>query len=198
MAASPTITLIPLRQKSAFDMATSSFPTEQYLSESFVESAGAVLFRLSTKQICILHLIKKDEYVLAKGRRNCNETRQAAAVREVTEETGLPCRILPLNMATRAPPAIERERLGDVVRQEKNICEPFNLQIRRLKGGDVKLIWWYVATVDEEKAADQSVGEDRYKIEFLDYEDALKKVTFQNDREMIERAINLVKQTYTY
>ncbi|KAI4241197.1 MAG: hypothetical protein L6R42_011347, partial [Xanthoria sp. 1 TBL-2021] len=66
-------------------MATSHFATEQYTSEAFVESVGAVLFRMSTQEICVLHLLKKNEYILAKGRRNCGETRQDAAARELTE-----------------------------------------------------------------------------------------------------------------
>ena len=65
-------------------MAVSRFESEQYTSEAFVESVGAVLFRLSTQEICVLHLLDRDEYVLAKGRRNCGESRQDAAIREVS------------------------------------------------------------------------------------------------------------------
>lgn len=64
-------------------MAISRFESEQYASEAFVESVGAVLFRMSTHEICVLHLLDRDEYILAKGRRNCGETRKDAAVREV-------------------------------------------------------------------------------------------------------------------
>ena len=66
-------------------MAKSRFESEQYMSDAFVESVAAVLFRLSSREVCVLHYLKRDEYVLAKGRRNCGETRQAAAVREVTD-----------------------------------------------------------------------------------------------------------------
>jgi len=118
-------------------MATSQFESEQYTSEAFVESVGAVLFRLSTREICILHLLKRDEYVLGKGRRNCGESRQQAAVREVAEETGYSCRLLHLNMLTRAPPAMETEQLGDEARFYPGICEPVTLQLRRLGENDV-------------------------------------------------------------
>ena len=105
-------------------MASSRFESEQYTSEAFVESAGAVLFRLSSREVCVLHLLKRNEYVLAKGRRNCGESRQAAALREITEETGFACRLLPLNMSTRAPPAVETEQLDDKARFYRGICEP--------------------------------------------------------------------------
>lgn len=102
-------------------MAESRFTSEQYTSEAFVESVGGVLFCLSS-QVCVLHLLKRDEYVLAKGRRNCGEARQVTAVREVTEETGFQCRLLPLNMHTRAPPAVETEQLDGQARFYPGIC----------------------------------------------------------------------------
>ena len=82
----------------------------------FLESAGAIIFHLSTGKICVLHHLNKNEYILAKGRRNCGETRHQAALREFTEETGFSCHLLPLNMLTRAPPQIETEQLDDSAR----------------------------------------------------------------------------------
>ncbi|KAL8667897.1 MAG: hypothetical protein Q9202_000362 [Teloschistes flavicans] len=121
-------------------MATSQFNSEQYTSEAFVESAGAVLFRLSTQEVCLLRPLERDEYVLPKGRRNCGETRHTAAIREILEETGYPCRLLHLNFLTRAPTAVETEQLDDRARYQIGICEPFTLQLRRFAEGDIKLI----------------------------------------------------------
>ncbi|KAH6631727.1 hypothetical protein F5144DRAFT_532672 [Chaetomium tenue] len=179
-------------------MANSRFASEQYTSEEFVESAGAVLFRLSSREICVLRLLERDEYVLAKGRRNCGEGRQAAALREVTEETGYACRPLPLDMHTRAPPAVETEQVDDRVRLHTRVCEPFTLQIRRLGEGQVKLIWWFAAAVEEEiPPMDREAQEkDRYAVEFYSYTDVLDKLTFQMDRDMVKKAIELVKNTY--
>ncbi|KAI4221251.1 MAG: hypothetical protein L6R36_007034 [Xanthoria steineri] len=106
-------------------MATSHFATEQYTSEAFVESVGTVLFRMSTQETCVLHFWKKDEYLLAKGRRSCGDSRQDAAGRELTEDCGFPCRLLHVNMFTRAPCAIEDEQLDDEARLYTEICEPF-------------------------------------------------------------------------
>ena len=179
-------------------MASSKFESEQYTSEAFVESVGAVLFRLSTKEVCVLHLLKKNEYVLAKGRRNCGESRQQAAVREILEESGYPCRILQVNMSTRAPPATETESLGDVARSCTGICEPFTLQLRCLDKGDIKIIWWYVAAVNEEEPFKTEMQEsDKFNVEFHSYEDVLKKLTFQMDRDMVEHAIKIVNDTYS-
>ncbi|KAL6691319.1 hypothetical protein J3F84DRAFT_387335 [Trichoderma pleuroticola] len=177
-------------------MAESHFESEQYTSESFVESAGGVLFRLSSREICVLHLLERDEYVLAKGRRNCGETCRETALREVTEETGFACRLLPVNMHTRAPPAIETEQLDDQARFYTNICEPFTLQIRHFKENRVKLIWWFVAAVDEEASPGETM-EDRCAVEFYSYTDVLNKLTFQMDRDMVKKAIELVENTYT-
>jgi 8-oxo-dGTP pyrophosphatase MutT (NUDIX family) len=166
------------------------------MSEEFVESVGAILFRPSSREICVLHLLKRDEYVLAKGRRNCGETRQATALREVSEETGFTCRLLPVNMYTRAPPAVETEELDDSARFYTNICEPFTLQVRRLGEGHIKLIWWFVAAVDEDVPPKEKLEGKRYLVEFHSYDTVLDKLTFQMDREMVKKAIRVVENTY--
>ncbi|KAH8896829.1 hypothetical protein GQ53DRAFT_743380 [Thozetella sp. PMI_491] len=166
------------------------------MSEAFVESAGCVLFRLSTREICVLHIRKRNEYVLAKGRRNCGDSRQEAALREVTEEMGYVCRLLPLDMHTRAPPAVETEQLAGEARFYTNIYEPFTLQVRRLGGGQIKLIWWFVAAIDEEASQGGAPESERYAVEFYSYADALSKLTFQMDREMVKQAIVLVAGKY--
>lgn len=178
-------------------MAVSRFESEQYTSTAFVESAGAIVFRLSTREVCVLHLLERDEYVLAKGRRNCGESRHDAAIREIAEESGFSCRLLPLNMFTRAPPAVETEQLGDEARFYTGICEPFNLQLRRLEEGDVKLIWWYIAAVNEDQPFREDLQEkEKFAVEFHSYTDVLEKLTFQMDRDMVRRAIEIVTDTY--
>ncbi|KAM0799126.1 hypothetical protein BDR22DRAFT_881368 [Usnea florida] len=160
-------------------MAASRFPTSQHTSEQLVKSAGAIVFRLSTQEVCLVHLLPSDEHVLAKGRRNVGESRAEAALREVREETGYYCRLLPVTFKSRAPPVIETEPFGDVLRTHPNITDPFSLQIRHLGPKcDIKLIWW--------KHTTQSYG----------YEEAMQKLTFQLDREMLQRAIDTVKATY--
>ena len=126
------------------------------------------------------------------------ETRKQAALREVNEETGYQCRILPVTMSCRAPPAVESEPSPDVARVYENSTEPFSLQIRRLDTeGNVKLIWWFVAAVDEVGGfSGERPGEEQFEVGFYGYQEALDKLTFQGDRDLVEQAIAMVKATY--
>ncbi|KAK7420299.1 hypothetical protein QQZ08_010499 [Neonectria magnoliae] len=64
-------------------MAASEFPNTQYTSEQFVESSSAILFDFSghANKVCLLHYRPypdnqtTGEWLLAKGRRNCGESR---------------------------------------------------------------------------------------------------------------------------
>ena len=62
--------------------------------------------------ICLIRDSARDAWLLPKGRRNTNESRHAAAVREAAEETDYRCQIVPVDMMTRATPA-EPESIGD-------------------------------------------------------------------------------------
>jgi len=173
-------------------MATSNFPTKQYDSEHFVESAGAVIFDLANEhtRICLIYSKKHNEWYLPKGRRNHGESRAEAAVREATEETGVPCRLLPICLKTRAPPQIEPEGGSpDIVRIEGNSTEPFMITLREIGDGQMKLIWWYVAEVDIIKTF--GMPEAQFRVQFFEFKQALEMLTFQTDREVVERAIKL-------
>ena len=174
-------------------MSTSRFPTTQYSSSEFVESAGAVLFHLSTRRICLLHLKKRDEWLLAKGRRNCTESRAAAAIREVSEETGYSCRLLPVTMATRAPPIVEDVNVPDEPRIYQGAEEPFYLTSRQVGAKNLKLIWWFIAAINERE--EEKACEDGYHRVLVGYEEALEKLTFQDDRDIVQEAIRIVNTT---
>ncbi|KAF5974563.1 hypothetical protein FBULB1_7750 [Fusarium bulbicola] len=171
-------------------MTTSHYQTETFTSENFIESAGTILFRLSTHDICIMRDIKRDEYILPKGRRNVGESRRDTAIRETTEETGISCRLLPVNMKSRLCPSDARD-VPDEARVFKGVCEPISVRMRRIGEGEVKLIWWYVAAVNE----NETVGrcEDEFEVEWYGYVEVLEKLTFQNDQELVARAIELVQ-----
>ncbi|KAL8804403.1 MAG: hypothetical protein Q9182_002598 [Xanthomendoza sp. 2 TL-2023] len=177
-------------------MAASKFVCEQYTSEEYVASVGAVLFRLSTQEICLLHRPKRGEYMLAKGRRNCWESRQEAAAREVTEECGYPCHLLNLSMSTRAPAAVEVEHLADEARFYMGICETFTLQIRHLGVCGIKFIWWYIAAVNENEPLKEDRHEmDKCTVKFYSFTEVLEKLTFQMDRDMVKKAIDIFSNT---
>ncbi|KAK5169870.1 uncharacterized protein LTR77_005848 [Saxophila tyrrhenica] len=174
-------------------MVQSHFETETFTSENFVETAGTILFRLSTQEICILHLLEKDEYVLPEGRRNLGESRQQTALRETREETEFSCNLMHLDMLSRVCPPVEDEEFPDEARFYKHVIEPVAMQTRRVEGG-IKLIWWYVATINEEVPVGEHESE-RFGVEFNGYEETLRKLTFEEDRKVVRRAIELVNST---
>ncbi|KIW04341.1 uncharacterized protein PV09_04631 [Verruconis gallopava] len=171
------------------------YPTQQYPAEEFVESCGAVPFDLSKRQVYLVHYIAKNEWLLAKGRRDCGESRKDAALREVQEETGLRCRLLPVRMATRAPAPGLSANAKDEARVYDGIVEPFMYTLRTLPAGEgVKLIFWYIAAVDDDNPRGND-GEANYKVTAFDYDEALNTLTYENDRAIVRRAIELVEQT---
>ncbi|KAF2274562.1 uncharacterized protein EI97DRAFT_102505 [Westerdykella ornata] len=175
-------------------MAQSTFTTRQYTSKNFVESCGAVLFDLAspTLDVCLLHHLKTDEWYLPKGRRNQSESRRDAAVREVMEETGYRCHIYPVRMATRAPSTDDPANVSDKVRIYPHLTEPFRFTMRELDSDSVKLIWWYIAALDDGARSKPLVGETAFKAEFFSCDEAVEKLTFQTDREVLLNALKLV------
>jgi 8-oxo-dGTP pyrophosphatase MutT (NUDIX family) len=167
-----------------------------YAATDFVESAGAIPFDLSKRQIYLVHYGAKNEWLLAKGRRNVGESRADAGLREVREETGLTCSHLNIQLATRAPATSDPPDVGDIASVRNVVREPFMCTLRELGGGKgIKIIWWYVAQV----APDASVGngESAFKVAKLGYQEAIEKLTYEGDREVLRQAVNIVEQTFS-
>lgn len=180
-------------------MAQSSFKNVQYSSEQFVESCGAVLFDLADPQaprICLVSLLKTNEWLLAKGRRNINESRKEATLREVTEETGYSCHLLTVSMATRACAVDAPANVRDKPRLHDNLTEPFMCTIRELaRGNGVKIIWWYIAALDDDAFERIRPGEAGFKPAFFPCKEAIEKLSFESDREVVRRAIQILEET---
>lgn len=177
-------------------MASSGYETVQYTAENFVESAGAVLLRVHTRQICLVHYQEKDEWLLAKGRRNVGESRQTAALREVREETGYKCTLMPVTLSSQAPPAIETVYYPDEHRLHHGACEPFMVTFRYLADGtNVKMIWWFMAAIEEDTP--QGSGEGQFEARLFDFEEALSRLTYESDRNVVREAIKIFEKTYS-
>jgi 8-oxo-dGTP pyrophosphatase MutT (NUDIX family) len=175
-------------------MAESNFRTQQYISSDFVESCGAIVFDLSksSKRVCLINIIAENKWVLAKGRREINESRKDAAVREFCEETGFRCELLPVRMSTCATTVDDPPDMPNQAREHAGLTEPFMCTIRELPSGNgVKVIWWFVAVLGEER----SLGEATFRPEFFDCEVAVEKLYFETDREVLRRAIGIVENT---
>ncbi len=183
----------------------SSAATHQYNAAEFVESAGLVPFHLSSRRICLIQHPKRNEYLLPKGRRNCTETRAQTALREVKEETGYTCRLLPVKMAIRAPPAVEVEGVHtpDIARVFDEITEPMMLQKRELSADgtkNLKLIWWYIGAINEDYVASGSSSEESrneiFRARLFSFQAAIDALTFDGDKEVVRAAVAIVEATY--
>ncbi|KAG8706573.1 hypothetical protein FRC09_002345 [Ceratobasidium sp. 395] len=178
-------------------MAATTNPTDVLMSEEFVICAGCVLLRRTpTLQVGILYHPKESRYILPKGRKDRGESIQETALRETYEETGHQCRYLPLNMKTRS-------QLSDVYVKDQptdavGAVEPIAVFLRHAGERDVKLIFWYVAEVDEScphEHGTQTGGED-YETRFVDADKVLDALTYTVDREVVARALELYRETY--
>ncbi|KAI0077485.1 hypothetical protein K474DRAFT_1684266 [Panus rudis PR-1116 ss-1] len=193
-------------QEKANPQARSGQAQINYTSEQFVLSAGAIPFLRSssshtTTKILLVHHTKKDEWLLAKGRKDQGEDLAAAATREVFEETGYRCHLLPIpRLPTRAP--VPTQVAGDlhqpdIVRIHENSTEPIAITVRPT-GVNVKLIFWYVgyvngADVDDVPSGTHMEAEGFGRAAFFDVEEALERLTFQGDRDLVRLAADLMK-----
>ncbi|USW55741.1 Putative NUDIX hydrolase domain-containing protein [Septoria linicola] len=203
----------PRTTTTATDGKPSKCPTTQHPSSRFVESCGRILFHLSTSQICLIRRLtsqsnsnkttdQEDEYLLPKGRRNIHESRHSCAIREAYEETGYTAKLLPIDLLSRATdPGFDRkeenggEEEKDEARLWRRVEETFMLTTRQLPDAEgVKLIWQFVGRIDE--SVEKGRGEEGFCAEVFGFEEAVGKVTFQEDREVLLEAVRLVRGTY--
>ncbi|KAJ5333745.1 NUDIX domain [Penicillium brevicompactum] len=174
-------------------MASSPYTTSQYTSEEFVESCGAIVFDLSqNKTVCLVHYQKTNEWLLAKGRRNCGESRYEAALREFHEETGYRARLCPVKMWTRAPPKDEEGCVQDIPRLYPDLTEPFMVTTRQLGGSGVKIIWWYIAVL-EGFVGEPGSHEKEFSSRFFPLDEAVEMLSFENDRSVLRKAISIIE-----
>ncbi|KAF5329632.1 hypothetical protein D9619_009464 [Psilocybe cf. subviscida] len=190
-------------------MAASRYPTQQLLAGQFVVSAGSVLFRLNRQrqttsepiastipalEICVLHQTVRDEWLLPKGRKDRGESVEAAAIRETYEETGYRCRLWPQRMPTRAPaPGVFDVHVPEMV---EDLVEPVAVTIRQLgESRGVKLVYWFISLAAEgaEKVEGSQMANESFESCFMEPEEAIARLTFQSDREIVRKALDIVR-----
>ncbi|KAH0838565.1 NUDIX hydrolase domain-like protein [Lanmaoa asiatica] len=170
-----------------------------HFSEDFVICAGSVLFRAAPGkrewQICILHSPMEGVWVLPKGRKDRGESVENAALRETYEETGYRCEFLPCRMATRAP--LPHINMVDEPRIVEGVVEPFAMTVRSLgEARGTKIIWWYLTrAIDETQFKGTQTETEDFQSEFITAEKAVEQLTFQDDREVASKALELVLAT---
>ncbi|KAH9476499.1 8-oxo-(d)GTP phosphatase [Psilocybe cubensis] len=206
-------------------MAESTYPTTQYLAGDFVLSAGSVLFRrrprLGTStstststsnptntlepelEICILHYLTHDEWLLPKGRKDRGEPIERTAVRETYEETGYVCALWPQRMPTLATVPVPapgqgagQQSHGLEVPMEDGygLIEPIAVTVREIARGRVKIIYWYITVVEEgvEKVEGSQMENENFESMFVDVREAEERLTFRGDRDVVRVAIDIV------
>ncbi|KAJ6607413.1 NUDIX hydrolase domain-like protein [Mycena sp. CBHHK59/15] len=177
-------------------MAASTYPSTQYFASRFVISAGCILFRKQQSsealEICILHDRNKNEWLLPKGRKDCGEPIDAAAIRETFEETGYPCELLPCRMPTRAPrPGVNAK---DAVAVVDGLIEPFAVIVRDQGPRGIKLVYWYIArATGAEKVLGTQTEWETFDSQFVPADEADEMLTFQGDRETVRQALLIVR-----
>lgn len=61
------------------------------------------------------------------------------------------------------------------------------------KNNGVKIIWWYIAALDEGVGVGSAAeGEEEFTPKFFPLEQAVQMLSFQTDRDVLEKAISLV------
>ena len=56
----------------------------------------------------------------------------------------------------------------------------------------MKIIWWYVAAVNGDEAVGE--GEEQFKATWFRFNDALSRLTFESDRDILREAIRIVEE----
>ena len=169
--------------------------SNQWLSENFVLSAGAVVLNQAQSKVCLIQNTK-GEYFLPKGRKNVGESLEEAALREAYEETGFRCRLLPMAMPSRATPVTDSKRhIPDVVRVFERATEPAAISMRPGPDGNQKIIFWFIAVAEGTYEQDTQMENEKFRVNFYTFEDALKKLTFSTDKELTKAVIKLVKSS---
>ena len=159
-------------------------------------------------KVCLVHFTKdRNEWLLAKGRKDEGEDIAAAAVRETYEETGYQCHLLPISeLPTRATVPSFLAGLAhqeDIPRRAVNSTEPFAVTIRPLqKKNNVKLIFWYVAVLDDPESAEAGpkIGTHMHAEGFeesglFEVGDALELLSFESDKELLRQAAAFAEQS---
>lgn len=179
-------------------MAQPTHTTISYPSTHYVESAGCIQFVPATtshlSQVIVIHYSGRQAFLLAKGRRNVKESRAAAALRETIEETGLASRLLPIRLHSRAPPEVETTAYTpDEIRTFEDVTEPFMLSTRMIGNGQIKLIWWYIAVVEENQPSDLK-PEWGLTPTAMGFVDAVEALMYECDREVMRQAIKVYEE----
>lgn len=69
------------------------------------------------------------------------------------------------------------------------------LTLRQLGDRNQKIIWWYIASVEEGRSG-EVIPDENLEVSLFSYLDAVDKLTYELDKEIVRKAIDLVTATY--
>jgi hypothetical protein len=86
----------------------------------------------------------------------------------------------------------------DQVTYATGAVEPIAMFLRHAGERNIKLIFWYVAEVDESYAHESGTqtGGENYETRFVDADQVLDTLTYASDREVVAKALELYRATY--
>ena len=99
---------------------------------------------------------------------------------------------VPCTIPTRAP--LPNINVVDMRRATKGATEPFAVTLRDQNG--TKIIWWVLTIVNSEREEGTQTASENYLAEFLASDKAIKKLTFQEDRDIVHKASKLILSCY--
>jgi 8-oxo-dGTP pyrophosphatase MutT (NUDIX family) len=159
-----------------------------HFADEFVISCGTVTLDVPNAKVLLVRQRTSGEVFLPKGRKDIGERLEDTATRETFEESGVSVDLLPCNIPTRAtaPSTTPAAR-------PESVTEPF-AATQRISSGFLKIIFWYIAAGDSTAVPQQGTqqeGED-FDTLWVDFEQVTSTVTFDDDEDIIARAIEMV------
>jgi bis(5'-nucleosidyl)-tetraphosphatase len=135
------------------------------------KSCGAVVFRKTDKGLKFLLLhYQSGHWDFSKGHMEAGEDEKTTAARELTEETGI-----------------------KDIRFIEGFREEIKYFFKRENQTVVKEVVFYLAETGTEKI---TLSYEHIGYTWLEYEDSMKKITFQNSKDILKKAMDfLSKQT---
>ncbi|HYV04064.1 MAG TPA: NUDIX hydrolase [Blastocatellia bacterium] len=129
-----------------------------------VAAGGVVLERTNeTVRVVLIHRPKYDDWSLPKGKSEPGESISQTALREVKEETGLDCKIV-------------------------SELEPVRYSYRTGKGTIVPKVVHYFL-MEPMGGRLEAPGQEADAAEWCDVTEALRRLTHQHDRELVQKAV---------
>jgi len=187
-----------------------------YPAAHFTQFSGAILFCSGSKTpaVYLLHDTTLNLYSLPTTRRVRDERPQDCALRAAATYIPLPkrntCQLQVLPLATTST-ALDRNEfssrspLGDHLRRHSQTRDAFALRTESVSG-HATLTWWFAVTfsprrdimmdVPMSRADFQPDGLSRHRTEMHGYDEALERITSPVEREVLQQAVGLVKETY--